>query len=303
MTTTHLEQNIHRYNSYLDLDKLLKGFPYVPAHYRFILRPLNPFLDIFLKILHKTNWVDIEQIYYQHLLNVKPEQIVEFHEHFEFLKEKLKEYLHSLGLENAARGQLMNRYRKHFFGKILEFNKNYKVYEEGEFYPSWYYFVNFNYTGFLSELLDNAPPGVLDKITINHIHGDLIQWPVIFGYGNETDKDYELLERKYNNYLENIKSTHYFNTTHYKDLVVTLNKEYEVYIYGLSCGQSDHILLKKILQNDNCIQIRVFYHTNELGKTNFRDTIKNITRVFDDKEKMREKIISFQKTDFIPQIE
>jgi uncharacterized protein YnzC (UPF0291/DUF896 family) len=149
--------------------------------------------------------------------------------------------------------------------------------------------------------LEFAPHTVNDKITINHIHGDLKSSPIIFGYGNETESEYNKLEKLSNEYLENIKSTHYFNTHHLKDLLVTLNQQYEVYIYALSCGLSGNILLKKILQNYNCKQIRIFYYENMEGKNNFRETLKNISRVFDDKDLMREKIISFQMNDKIPQ--
>lgn len=177
-----------------------------------------------------------------------------------------------------------------------------QVYEETKEKPTHYYFVNFNYTKFLSHLLDYAPEYAENENTINHIHGDLNGFPIIFGYGNETGENYSKLESLGNDYLDNIKSTHYFNSTHYRDLEVQLNSPYEVYVYGLSCGLSDQILLNTIMQKDNCKQIRIFYNKYEDGNDNYREILMNISRVFDDKEVMRSKIISKQKDDYIRQI-
>jgi hypothetical protein len=301
LSLKHWKSQLSNYKGYKFLNEFSKGFLYNKKFYLLQIIPLSSFTEELLNHYRKNEWIDIEEFYYNYLLKINSNDIVEFHKTFNVLKKKLKEYLLSLELSNTDTYQIMNGYRKHFFGNILKYNSEYKVYEESNKAPSWFYFVNFNYTSFLTDILDNAPHEVLDNITINHIHGDLIRFPIIFGYGNEVGKEYESLEKKGNDYLENIKSTHYFNTTHYKDLIDTLSKPYEVYIYGLSCGLSDQILLKRILQNDNCKQIRVFYYEDEGKKNNFRETIMNISRVFDNKESMREKIISFQETDSIPQ--
>ena len=150
--------------------------------------------------------------------------------------------------------------------------------------------------------MDYASSHAMDENTINHIHGNLNEHPIIFGYGNETGENYSRLESLGNDYLENIKSTHYFNSTHYRDLEVQLNSPYEVYVYGLSCGLSDQILLNTIMQKENCQQIRIFYQKYDDGNDNYRETLMNISRVFDDKEVMRSKIISKQPDDFIRQM-
>ena len=99
-----------------------------------------------------------------------------------------------------------------------------------------------------------------------------------------------------------IKSTHYFNGTNYRDLETQLHRPYEVYIYGLSCGLSDNILLKTLMQKSNCKQIRIFYKKSKNNRDNFRNILMNISRSLEDKEDMRSKIISQQSNDFIPQL-
>ncbi len=44
------------------------------------------------------------------------------------------------------------------------------------------------------------------------------------------------------------------------------------------------------MQKENCKQIRIFYNKYGDGKDNYRETLMNISRVFDDKEVMRIKI-------------
>jgi mannitol/fructose-specific phosphotransferase system IIA component (Ntr-type) len=55
------------------------------------------------------------------------------------------------------------------------------------------------------------------------------------------------------------------------------------------------------MQKENCKQIRIFYNKYDDGNDNYRETLMNISRVFDDKEVMRSKIISKQKDDYIRQ--
>lgn len=302
LTIDYLMNPANNIDGFEDLRMRPKNFSYGLHHYSLKLEPVHPFMNNLFDFYKKNRWVDIEEEYFKHLQKVKEDNIIRFHSFFEEVKTKLKEYLETLSFDIKDKSGVMNKYRKHFFGNVMIYDKALKLYSQSNDHPSWYYFVNFNYTRFLSDVLDNAPTDVIDKMSLNHIHGNLHDFPMIFGYGNESGDDYTELEKKGNDYLENIKSTHYFNTTHYKDLLINLNSPYEVYIYGLSCGLSDHILLNKILENKNCKQIRVFYHKESANSNNFREIIKNITRVFNDKELMREKIISIQENDFIPQL-
>jgi hypothetical protein len=286
------------YKEYLlDRDKLSKQH-----EFKFIFKPKHSFISELFSNYSQNSWVDIEQVYFKTLLETNEQNIKEFHIYFDLLKQKLLTYLKTLEINKSHLDKIMSKYKKHFFGKIIGYDSSMKIYEEMDDTPAHFYFVNFNYTNFLLQLMDYAPIYASDEYTVNHIHGDLDDFPIIFGYGNETGENYSRLESLGNDYLENIKSTHYFNSTHYRDLENQLNDPYEVYVYGLSCGLSDQILLNTIMQKENCKQIRIFYNKLEDGNDNYRETLMNISRVFDDKEVMRSKIISKQKDDYIPQI-
>ncbi len=268
--------------------------------FHFNLRAKHSFLELLLTFYTTNRWVDIEDLYFKFLSNIKADGIIEFNKYFNHLKEELKLFLRSIDYEHLD-SNILNKYRRHFFGSILEYNNKMKYWEDSVENPEWYYFVNFNYTPFLSRLLEYSPDTVENEITINPIHGEISR-DIIFGYGNETAEEYLKLETLGDEFLENIKSTHYFSGTYYKDLEVFINEPYEVYVYGLSCGPSDDVLLKTILQKTNCKQIRIFYRKKEDGANNYRNTLMNISRVFGkEKEEMRSKMISMQETDFIPQ--
>lgn len=293
-----LIDNKKSYNEYLlEIDKVKNH-----QEFHFSFQTRHGFIDELFSFYGQNSWVDIEQVYFKRLLETKKENVKDFHLYFELLKKELLKYLQTLEINTNQGHELISKYRKHFFGKILKYDATVQVYEETKENPAHFYFVNFNYTYFLRDLINHAPEYAKDENTINHIHGDLNDFPIIFGYGNETGENYSKLESLGNDYLENIKSTHYFNSTHYRDLEIQLNSPYEVYVYGLSCGLSDQILLNTIMQKDNCKQIRIFYNKYENGKDNFRETLMNISRVFDDKEVMRSKIITKQSDDFIRQI-
>ncbi|MDR0538773.1 MAG: bacteriophage abortive infection AbiH family protein [Tannerellaceae bacterium] len=123
-----------------------------------------------------------------------------------------------------------------------------------------------------------------------HIHGELNnpQNPIIFGYGDE------LIERlNDNDYLENMKSIKYLETENYKSLLSFINTDdYQIFVIGHSCGISDRTLLNTLFEHDNCASIKVFYHKKSDGTDNYSDIIRNISRCFNDKVKMREKVVN-----------
>lgn len=130
-----------------------------------------------------------------------------------------------------------------------------------------------------------------------HIHGEInnIDNPIIFGYGDEIDDNYPEIEKLQNNdYLQNIKSINYSTTDNYKNLLRTINGNYyQVYIVGHSCGNTDRTLLNTIFEHDNCLSVKVFYHQHERGD-NYLDIYKNISRNFNDKRKLRDRVVNKQ---------
>lgn len=130
-----------------------------------------------------------------------------------------------------------------------------------------------------------------------HIHGTLDEDdnnPLIFGFGDEIDDDYKSIERLNDNrYLENIKSINYLNSNNYKTLLEFVNSDsYQLFILGHSCGISDRTLLNTIFEHDNCESLKVFYHQKSEVEDNFSDIIRNISRNFNDKAKMRDRVVN-----------
>ncbi|SMG49726.1 AbiH family protein [Arenibacter troitsensis] len=265
------------------------------------LRPKHGLIYDLFDFYNKNSWVNVEELYFLELLKTKQKDVIELNEYFELIKSKLAEYLKELDFKDNN-VSTFSKYRKHFFGPVIKYNSTYQLYEDSNDDPEWYYFVNFNYTQFLSKLLTHTSADLSRRIRVNNIHGEINVSPIIFGYGNETGDEYLRLESQSDEYLENIKSTHYFNSTDYRDLETQLHQPYEVYIYGLSCGLSDNILLKTLMQKSNCKQIRIFYKKSKNNRDNFRNILMNISRALEDKEDMRSKIISKQTNDVIPQL-
>lgn len=168
--------------------------------------------------------------------------------------------------------------------------------------PDQTLFLNFNYT--FTELLYQDPKRFYnqleDKYTsakFNHIHGTtdrLDKNPIIFGFGDEIDKDYNSIEvLNDNRYLENIKSINYLESDNYKQLLEFINSGYfQIFILGHSCGISDRTLLNTMFEHDNCASIKLFYHQKENEVNNYSDIIRNISRNFNDKAKMRDRVVN-----------
>ncbi len=150
--------------------------------------------------------------------------------------------------------------------------------------------LNFNYTQTAKQLYARD----WDKII--NIHGELgnQQNPIIFGYGDELDDDYKRIEKlQDNDFLENIKSVHYHETDNYRQLLDFIEWDiYEVITMGHSCGNSDRTLLNTLFEHPNCISVKVFYHQFEDGTDNYSDLIRNLSRNFNDKAAMRDKVVN-----------
>lgn len=132
-----------------------------------------------------------------------------------------------------------------------------------------------------------------------HIHGSIHEEddnPIIFGYGDELDDDYLDIEKLDDNrYLENIKSVKYLDRDNYKRLLEFVNSDqYQVVIMGHSCGNSDRTLLNTLFEHDNCVSIKPYYHKKEDGSDNYSDIVRNITRNFNDKQKLRDRVVNKQ---------
>ncbi|SHF02114.1 Bacteriophage abortive infection AbiH [Arenibacter palladensis] len=168
--------------------------------------------------------------------------------------------------------------------------------------PDQTLFLNFNYT--FTELLYEDPKRFYNQLEqkytsakFNHIHGTtdrLDKNPIIFGFGDEIDKDYNSIEELNDNrYLENIKSINYLESDNYKKLLEFINSGYfQIFIFGHSCGISDRTLLNTMFEHDNCASIKPFYHQKGNEVDNYSDIVRNISRNFNDKAKMRDRVVN-----------
>ncbi len=72
---------------------------------------------------------------------------------------------------------------------------------------------------------------------------------------------------------------------------------------GHSCGLSDRVLLSTIFEHDNCKKIRICFYGDPQGQNDYTSKTYQISRHFNNKALMRERIIPFNPYDRIPQIE
>lgn len=159
--------------------------------------------------------------------------------------------------------------------------------------PDEILFLNFNYTS----TEDIYKESLYSNIRSIHIHGSLLpkdKNPVIFGFGDELDDEYKSIEKLNDNeYLENIKSIKYFETDNYKELLEYVNSgAYQIFIFGHSCGNSDRTLLNTLFEHKNCVSIKPYYYQISEEKDNYSDIIKNISRSFNNKAVMRDKVVN-----------
>ncbi|EEI90481.1 hypothetical protein HMPREF0765_4068 [Sphingobacterium spiritivorum ATCC 33300] len=288
------------------------------------------FKSIFFKQLIYTcldcGWVDIEQEYFDALKKFNDsdnvhdlEYIQTLNNQFAFLKSKLEEYL---TLENNSFDQIVN----YPLSKLLSQDFNYEDFEtsmdddelrfkldldhsvnESNIVQHKAYILNFNYTNTCYSYLEELRKRTFSQVAINHIHGQLnsADNPIIFGFGDEHDKDYALFEEQRNNNLfEHVKSYHYLKTPNYRDLTRFLNEGYyQVFVLGHSCGLSDRTMFKEIFDHENCKSVKIFHYTDGNGRNDFFDKTINLGRHFTDKGRMRKLIVNFNDADAVPQFE
>lgn len=167
-------------------------------------------------------------------------------------------------------------------------------------------FLNFNYTPTIEPYIEAINGSKMTYYGQNaneiKIHGqiDSKQNPINFGFGDEMDGHYKVIENKGDNkYLQNIKSFQYLYNSNYRRLLNWVeSKNFQVYIFGHSCGLSDRTLLSTIFEHDNCKSIKIFFRDET---NNFTELTQNISRHFDDKKKMRSKVVDKSLCDPLPQ--
>lgn len=260
--------------------------------------PLGGFFREILSQYEYSNWVDIEYLFYTELIRIYrlfekynternegyESRISELNRSFEYLKNSLVEYLKQLDYkEIKARDQ------------IIEHIKNEQEFVDNtDKRANRIIYLVFNYTKTL-DLYRNYIDPEHDKII--YIHGELENKsnPIIFGYGDEMDMYYEMIERlNLNEFIKNFKSFQYLKTNNYKNFFNLISGPFETIIMGHSCGISDRVLLTEIFKPSNSRIIKIFYHKRDNNTTDFEEKTQEISRHFssDIKHTMRLRIVN-----------
>ncbi len=297
--------DIPQINKKIKYEDELSQLEDIPSLKQFIKSILNTSLNIkselFERIytpLENMTWVNIENIYYDLLKESISGKIKidSLNSDLKFLSEKLEEYL-TLAVKESTidYSKVSNSFHNKVFTKFKKEELINPDLLEKDKHPTSVYFLNFNYTDTLSKILKNYIGSKVSNYDIIQIHGSLNNKtnPMIFGFGDEHDISYNEIEDKNDNrYFENIKSFKYLNTSNYHDLMRFIESDnYEVFIYGHSCGLSDRTMLKQIFENENCKQIKIFYYKEGLYD-DYENKTMEISRHFTDKGVMRNKIVS-----------
>lgn len=267
---------------------------------------LSPFFEQINKSIETKRWVDIEHEYYSQLINLKNYKLTinrrerdyqTLNKRLEFLRDKLIEYLLIESKRNTIKIEEIEEkiYRPIMQKEIAVGNKKLL----GEHFLVKYYdtsyimLLNFNYT--------DTPLRYTEwrrNITINYIHGHLDDpKSVIFGYGDELDKEFPRLKEEYDNEcLRHAKSTNYLESDNYRKMLEFIESEpFQVVIMGHSCGTSDRTLLNTIFEHPNCVSIKPYYYINDKGEDNYQELVQNIYRNFTDMKLMRDRVVSKEK--------
>lgn len=299
----------------------------------------NKFFEL-ITIQNAENWVDIENTYYQVLISMlKSDNIYSYigdinslnHEFDEirnlleyYLTENIENsyefsnsYLEASDIIELFKNEYKNLEKNIHHPFFLEFPSNYRnelIEFDKELHPARdsngfeNLFLDFNYTSTVSNyvnILNNKTNSLFGRSYSVQIHGQLgnLNNPINFGFGDEMDDNYKILEKiNDNKYLENIKSFMYLNNSNYKKLLQWIeNSDFQVFIMGHSCGLSDRTLLNTVFEHNNCKSIKIFYHEKNDGTDNFKDLSQNISRHFNKKALMRSKVVDKSNSIPLPQ--
>lgn len=258
----------------------------------------STFFKKLLEDFSKNNWVDIERNYFETLKKSifssttlpRKTRVQALNSEFSFITEKLSEYIlevnNNISTEPLPFQTSRSQMRKLFSGEA----------------ESPTIFLNFNYTDTIT------PKHYAEQSDVIHIHGrasDKERNPIIFGYGDESDAEYQKIEDlSENSYLDHFKSFGYFRTQNYRKLLLYIDSgKFDVAIVCHSCGLSDRVLLSEIFEHENCQQIEIFFHVRKDGSDNFKETTQEISRHFKPQNKslMRRKVQLKDSGNIIPQ--
>lgn len=302
------------------IDRMVYAYQ-TPVPKNSIIRFSNALFEEIIYNLSINNWVEFEHNYYKKLLRIVKAHssneitlcrlIYGLNDNFSDIKLEFTDYIgktmkvakrvksdsfQSLFLESRIRG------RNKLHGAV----EKHKVEDN--------LILNFNYT---DTILRYSMPqftnsdNELEQAEIINIHGEVNNPnnPIIFGYGDEMEENYSIIEAFNNDRIqEHFKSVHYSRTDNYHKLEGFLGLgDFWVVVMGHSCGISDRVLLQEIFQSVNCKGITIHHYPgidNDSGERHHREIFTHISRCFslEHKSKVRSKVIPFRESNRCPQV-
>ncbi len=228
------------------------------------------------------NWFNVEQAYYDELLNIFGNENEE---------DSLFSRVESLNINLTELKDDLKKYLKENINSKKDSNASYSINQHLKGRNS-IIIVNFNYTNTISHYSTR-------RIKNIHIHGDLNS-NIIFGYGDDTDDNYKRMkETKQKEFLRNFKTFQYFKSSNYMNVLNQLSTKdnYDVLIIGHSLETTDKTILKKILDTDKCDYIELLKRSDlkteqEKEEAHF-ELHANLSRIFDSESDLRDKLIPF----------
>lgn len=278
----------------------------------FEIRIKSSLLNTLLQNCSYTKWVEIENEFYDLLKSILRENTKERESNLSNLNESLAAIIRNLELYLS---EIKVTHCNQEYASILEspilmedIVSSDEILSSGLKYqePNDTLILNFNYTSTVEEYFKVTPYSPRPRtFNVNYIHGkiDDKRNPLIFGFGDELDSDYNAMElEKLKGFFKFIKSFWYFKTSNYHNLLRFIESDdYQIFILGHSCGLSDRTMLNMLFEHENCKSIKIFYYDN--GKTNnYDDLTLEISRHFKDKVKMRRIIVSKNNSVAMPQV-
>lgn len=289
-----LQQSAIELIKYIESDKV-----------NFMFKP-ETFLSDIMKSIEGKGWVDIENIYYKHLKENLPfcshSKVERLNKQLAYLLCRLIDYLRGLNTAKMKIDYLPlmteeikiddvsidgQKVVRNALQSIDSFISNI-VYSREKLKPESVMLLSFNYT-------PTANLYTAGNIIHNYIHGELSHpESIIFGYGDELDKDYKSIqELNDNELLKNVKSVKYLEKSRYREMLRFIDSEpFQVFIMGHSCGNSDRTLLNTIFEHENCISIKPFYYKRKDGTDNYLELVQNISRNFTDMKLFRDRVVN-----------
>lgn len=252
-------------------------------------------------------WVEVENEFYEMLRKIlhtkegKEEELRKLNESLTRIIQELETYLSEIKSPIFEK-----KYKEIFESEILREDIVSDFLDST--IPDSTMILNFNYTSTVEEYIKgDFYYSKIKKIKVNYIHGQLnkVENPVIFGFGDELDEDYNAMElEKTKGFMKYIKSFWYFKASNYHDLLRFIEADrFQIFILGHSCGLSDRTMLNLLFEHKNCESIKIYYYDNGKGYDNYEDLTYEISKHFKDKSKMRRVIVPKNRSFPMPQIE